>query len=93
MSIEEIMEEYNLTIDDIRYYRAFQLAQRLLTYRENPHGLARFLWSGELESELYNMADRFVEEKREELRRNLTDEAQLREMLGEAAQVKKRRPR
>ena len=86
-----MMDEYDLTIDDIRYYRAFQLAERLLAHREQPHAFARLLWSGEVESELYNMADRFIEEKREELRRNFTDEAHFRELLREVVQIKRER--
>ena len=93
MTVEEIMDEYNLTIDDIRYYRAYAMAERFLTYQEEPHALAKLIWSGEVESELYNMADRFIEEKREELSRNLTDEARLRETLREALTVKRERRR
>jgi hypothetical protein len=91
MTVEAIMEEYDLTIDDLRYYLSFELAESLLTYREDPHGLARLIWSGKLESELYNMADRYIEEKKEELSRDLIDEARLRETFREALRVRKER--
>lgn len=89
MTIEAIMEEYDLTIDDLRYYLSYELAESLLTYQEDSHGLARLIWSGKLESRLYNMADRFIEEKKEELGRGLIDEARLRETFREAVRVRK----
>lgn len=92
-NVEALLTEYDLTIDDIRYYRAYKIAEELLTFEERPHSLARLIWSGELESRLYNMADRFLEEQREELSRNITDESNLREKLREAMDIKRRRPR
>ena len=91
MTVEEIMDEYDLSIDDLRYYLSYELAESLLTYEEDPHGLARYLWSGELESRLYNIADRFIDEKKEELQRGLIDEARLRERFREAVRVKQGR--
>ena len=92
MTVEEIVEEYGLTVDDLRYYLAYKLAEEFLTYQEDPHGLARTLWSGEAERRLYNMADRFLETEREELARNSGDESRLRERLREALEIKRRRP-
>lgn len=89
--VEPLLEEYDLTVDDIRYYLAFKTAEELLSFEDNPLGLARMIWSGELESRLHNMADRFLEEQQEELRRNITDESRLREKLREAVDVKRRR--
>lgn len=93
MTIDELMREYDLGIDDIRYYRAYRIAESLLTYQEQPHALARRIWSGELEGEINNMADRYLEELSDERSRSLLDEAQLREIMGEARKLKRERRR
>lgn len=93
MTIDEMMKEYDLSIDDIRYYRAYTIGESLLTYQEEPHALARMIWSGELEREISNMADRYIEELEESHRRLLVDEAQLREIMGAVQKVKRERRR
>ena len=52
-----MLEEYNLELDDVRWYCAALLAERLLSYKDNKKDLIRFIWSGELEGELYNMEE------------------------------------
>ena len=62
VKIRELMHEYDLEIDDVRWYLAAMQAERLLSYRENKRELIRLIWSGSLEGELYDMEERFLGE-------------------------------
>lgn len=84
MRIAELLRELGLEIDDIRWHLALQQADRLLQYRHRRTELARLIWSGRLEAELYEMAERFVAELQAKLERGTRDEAQVRAQLREA---------
>jgi hypothetical protein len=84
MKVGDLMRELGLEIDDIRWYLATQHAERLLMYRGRPGELARLIWSGALEQELYNMEERLIEQLQRDLDRGLRDETGVREILFKA---------
>ena len=83
MKIRELLQEYDLEIDDIRWYLAAMQAEHLLSYRENKRELIRLIWSGSLEGDLYDMEERFLGELQNRLDRGSRDEAQVRTILKE----------
>lgn len=91
MSVWKMLEEYNLELDDVRWYCASLLAERLLNFKNKKKELIRFIWSGELDGELYNMEERFVQSLQDELDRNLQDEPHIRAYLGEIEAAKAKR--
>ncbi len=92
MGIQDLLDEHNLEIDDVRWYLAREQADRLLSYKDHPAELAHLLWSGELEADLYEMEDRFLADLQEKLDRGQTDEAQAHQIVREiAGSAEKRR--
>ena len=91
VKISELMLEYDLEIDDVRWYLAALEAQRLLSYRENPRELIRLIWSGSLEGDLYDMEERFLGELQSRLDRGSRDEVQVRSILKEVAATREQR--
>ncbi len=93
MNVNHLLEEYDLTLDDVRWYLSVQEAERLLSFKEHPHELAREIWSGQLEAAIYNMEERYLEELTERLSQGITSEQRVRELFGEIRAAKRRRPR
>jgi hypothetical protein len=89
VKIAELLRELSLEIDDIRWYLALAQADRLLQYKERRKELARLIWSGRLEAELYEMEERFLQELQGKLDRGTRDEAQVRTLLLEAAAARR----
>jgi len=88
LKIAELLEELDLSIDDVRWYLAALQTERLLALKESPPEITRLLWSGALERELYNMEERFLAEQEQALRRGRRDEAAVRELLSEVARAR-----
>lgn len=93
MRVTELLDEHGLSIDDVRWYLARAQAERLIAYKDHPRELAHLIWSGELESDLYEMEDRFLAELEEKLSRGHTDEAQVHQAVREIARAAERRRR
>jgi uncharacterized protein (UPF0548 family) len=91
MKIAELLEELDLTLDDIRWFLSVRQTERLLSLKDTPLEITRLLWSGALESELYDMEERFLAEQGEALARGRRDQAVVRQLLAEAAQARARR--
>jgi hypothetical protein len=91
VKIRELMDEYDLQIDDIRWYLATIEAERLLSYRENKRELIRLIWSGSLEGDLYDMEERFLEELQNRLDQGSRDEVQVRTILKEIVSTREKR--
>jgi hypothetical protein len=85
------MQEYDLEIDDIRWYLATLQAERILSYREKKRELIRLIWSGALEGELYDMEERFLEELQSRLDCGSRDEIQVRGVLKEIVSTREKR--
>lgn len=85
------MKEFSVEIDDVRWYLSVKTAERLLTYRDDLRGLAREVWSGKLEGELYDLEETFLRDLQDSLDRHLTDEVQARALFSEIRAAKKLR--
>lgn len=93
MRINEYLQEYDLEIDDVRWYLSMRLAERMLQYQDDPVSLARQFWSGETEEALYNMEERYLEELQADLDRGFCDESKLRQTLEEIDVARRERDR
>ena len=91
MKIRELLQEYDLEIDDIRWYLAALQADHLLSYRQNRRELIRLIWSGSLEAELYDMEERFLGELQSRLEQGSRDEIQVRAILKEIVASREKR--
>jgi hypothetical protein len=91
VNIGEMMKEYDLEIDDVRWYLACLQADRLLGYRDKKRELIRSIWSGELEGALYDMEERFLGELQGRLDRGTRDEIQVRSVLREVVSCREKR--
>jgi len=93
MSITELMKEYNLEIDDIRWYLSIIEADRLIDLSPRKEDLVRYIWSGELADNLYNMEEIYINSLQEQMERNITDESNIRDFFAEAetASIKRKR--
>ena len=86
--ISDLMKEYNVEIDDIRWYLASLLKEKLvLMGRENTE-LEKYIWSGKLDSDLYNMEEKFLDELKQAYDSGTTDEAYIREKFAEISASK-----
>ena len=93
MNIEAIMEEYEIEIDDVRWYLSVREAERLVSYTDNTVELARLIWSGRLEASLYHMAERYVDELQDRVDRSFADEAEVHKIMGTILQEREKRRR
>ena len=93
MTLPSLLDQYNLTLDDVRWYLAKILADSLMANRDDPEEITRRIWSGSLEAELYNMEESYLARLQEEYDRGITDEQAIREQLEQARLLKLRRGR
>ncbi|MFO7781732.1 MAG: hypothetical protein R6W94_08905 [Spirochaetia bacterium] len=93
MRIQDLLDEHEIAIDDVRWYLAREQADRLLAYKDHPDELAHLLWSGELEADLYEMEERFLADMQEKLDHGQTDEAQAHQIVREIARSAEKRRR
>ncbi len=91
VKISEMMQEYDLEIDDVRWYLACQQVDLLLGYRDNKRELIRLIWSGALEGALYDMEERFLGELQSRLDGGVLDEVQVRGVLREVVSCREKR--
>lgn len=91
--MRELLKEYDLEIDDVRWYLSMQMAERLLTYREDPRLLTEMIWRGTLEDELYDMEETYLRESQEQMDRGVLDESRVREQLNQALRARRLRHR
>jgi len=88
MKITALLEELDLSIDDVRWYLAVRETARLLALKDTPRELTRLLWSGQLEKELYDMEERWLRELEQALRRGRRDETTVRGELRQVARAR-----
>ncbi len=91
VSVTRIQDEYDLSLDDVRWYLSTLVTESLLSQRESPQEITRRIWSGALESQLYNMEERFLRDLQDELDRGLIDEQKVREHFERARALSYRR--
>jgi len=87
----ELLKEYDLEVDDIRWYKSCLTAQELLSYVEEHDELVQLIWSGKLSDRLHNMEENYLEELQDHLNREIIDEAGIREILADAYALKNKR--
>jgi len=92
-SLSELMDEYNVELDDIRWYLSQDIADELINYKDRHVELAMEIWSGRLGDRLYELEDRFVRELGDALAHGRTDEVKVRTVLSEVRAARRRRPR
>lgn len=81
MNVHSLLAEYDLDIDDVRWYLAKIQTERLLEYRERRFELIRLIWSGKLEADLYQMEERFLKELQDKLDTKQSDESEIRNVF------------
>ncbi len=91
MNINSLLEEYSLESNDIRWYLSNNLAFSLLGYAGDQEGLTKYIESGQLEVDLYNIEDRFLEEIQDLMDRGKIDEVNIRETLNSMVMLKRKR--
>ena len=91
MTVYELMKEYGLELDDIRWFLSHRMAGMLMEYRERQEELVQHIWSKGLEDSLYNMEERFLEDLQKDMERGITDEPFLRETFLEALALRRKR--
>lgn len=85
------MIEYDLEIDDIRWYKSWITAQELQSYDKNIDELIQLIWSGKLADRLHDMEDRYAEELQDQMNRGILEETGVREIMAEAYALKNKR--
>lgn len=93
MNLAALLEEYDLSLDDVRWYLATRLTDSLLLQREEPTEITRRIWSGALERDLYDMEERFLRETQADIDQGIVDEPHLRELLDQIRITKIQRDR
>ncbi len=88
MNVKALMDEYSVSLSDIRWYLSQKAAERVLTYKDDLHGLTHLIWSGRFEADLYNMEEGFIGDLQDRLDRNLADEPKIRELFSEIVAAK-----
>ena len=89
--LQRLMKEYSLELTDIRWLVSYRMTISILSDSDNANEITNRIWSGKLESELYNMEEKFLEDIISQLKRGLIDEAWVREQFSEASELKCRR--
>ena len=93
MNVKALLEEYDLDINDVRWFLSHELAGRMLEHQDTPVDLAMWISSGRLESEMYDMEENWLSNRQEELNRGLRDEPSIRQELERVQAAKVKRPR
>lgn len=83
MTIDELLREYDLSDDDIRWSLSLRMAETMALQLEEEglEGVARRLWSGETADALYDPVERWIRSRGDHLERGILDEGHLRDEL------------
>ena len=83
MTINELLEEYNLDPDDIRWSLCRRIAESIrdILDRGDLAALIDELWSGRIGDELYDTEERWIRDRSDRLGRGILDEGHLRDEL------------
>jgi hypothetical protein len=76
-TVKQIIAEYAIELDDVRWFLAKREAERILQYRDNISDLASLIQRGKLEADWYRMEERYLDELQEKLDKRMVDEAEL----------------
>ena len=89
--IQDLLKEYSLELDDIRWLISIRLTEEILSNYDESIEITKKIWSGKLESDLYNMEERYLENIVSQLDRGLIDEAWIREQFAAASELRCKR--
>lgn len=83
MTIHELLDEYNLADDDVRWSLCLRLTESLIhkLESEGPDAVTRELWTGNTGDYLYDMVERWTRDRGDRLKRAILDEGHLRDEL------------
>lgn len=83
MTLDELLREYDLSDDDIRWSLSLRMAESmaLLLEQEGLEAVARRFWSGETADALYDLVERWIRGRGDQLERGILDEGHLRDEL------------
>lgn len=85
MNIHELLDEYNLEPDDIRWSLCLQLTESIVNKleTEGPLLVTRDFWSGNIGDKLYDLEERWIRDRGDRLSRAILDEGHLRDELSQ----------
>ena len=83
MTVTELLDEYNLSMDDVRWSLANRMAESIAhsIKIEGTDAVALQIWSGTIGDALYDMEERWLRERDDRLARSILDEGHLRDEL------------
>lgn len=84
MTVEQLMDEYGLSMNDIRWYLCSQITFGILELTKTPDDITSYLWSGKLEADLYNIEEKFIAALKEEMEKEIKTEAEIRDIFSSA---------
>jgi hypothetical protein len=93
MTLSSLLDEYDLSLDDIRWYLSALLTDSLLMSKDHPDEITRRIWSGALEADLYNMEELYLARLQDEYVRGTTDQQAIRDQFEKARLLKIQRRR
>ena len=89
LKIKDLIKEFDLELTDLRWFLSIETANRLINYADRPLELAEMIWRGILDSDLYDMEERFIRDTQDLLDRGLLDEARIREQLSQVIRARR----
>jgi hypothetical protein len=89
--IQNLMTEYGLEIDDIRWFLSVRLADELLSYQTKQWNLIEEIWSGRLGDRLYRLEEQFLEDQGRLWESGQTEEGKVRDLFSEIRISQRRR--
>ncbi len=93
LKIADLLEEFDIELTDLRWFLSMELADRTLTYQQDPLELAELIWKGTIESDMYDMEEKFIRDSQDLIDRGLLDEARIREQLSQVIRARRLKKR
>lgn len=91
MNIQDLLIEYSIETDDIRWFLSSKKSYELLQFINNKKELTEYINSGKLEEELYNMEEHYIAELQDLADREKLDEVNIREEFNKIMMLKRER--
>lgn len=89
--MQSLMDEYNLDIDDIRWYLSVQLTEELMAYYARQWNLIEEIWSGRLGDRLFHLEEQFLEDTERLWNSGQSEEGKIRDIFAAVRASKRRR--
>ena len=89
--MQALMDEYNLEIDDIRWFLSVRLTDELMNFQTKQWQLIEEIWSGRLGDKLFHLEEQFLEDTERLWDTGQTEEGKIRDLFAEARACKRRR--